>query len=73
MAAIITEQDKKTLAQCYAELNSIRARDGRANGMSEESWDKLTDRMAAIVLKVTGKMAHCNPYLYKRYEELQGD
>lgn len=70
---MLSEDDKKTLAQCWQELNTIRAREGATNSMTHESWDKLTDRMASIVFRVTGKMAHCNPYLYKKYEDLEPD
>lgn len=70
---MLTEQDIQTICQAWHEFNAIRARDGRANGMSEESWDLLTDRLGAIIEKLTGNQAHCNPLLYKRREDLSDD
>lgn len=70
---MISEQDKKTLAHAYELFNGIRARDGAYVGWSEEWHNTLTENLSALVEKVTGQRAHCNKYLYKKYEELTDD
>ena len=59
------------LAHVWSEMNTIRARDGvprmfdgSRSSVSQEWWDELMDRCESVIVKHTGKPAHCNPVLY---------
>lgn len=69
---MLSDQELKTLCHVWQELNAIRARDGAPSGVSEEWWDKLTERVKDIVESNCDLQhgVHCHPFLYKKYDEL---
>ncbi len=51
----------KVMCEAYNGMKNIRARDG----VTQEYWDDIINRLDAIVEDVTGHTAHCHPSLYK--------
>ena len=57
----------KVMCEAYQQMNSIRARDGtpRGSSVSRTYWDDIMSRLDNLILEETGKVAHCNPALYR--------
>jgi len=62
---MLSERELKTLCEVYQIMNCIRARDGAPIGWCEEYFDKLTQRVDDLVMKLTGTQAWLNPLLHK--------
>ena len=63
----------RAAVRAFAELNSIRARDGvpythsgYRSGVGEEYFSSVIDELSDAVEAATGKPAHCHPELYIR-------
>ncbi len=61
------ERAVKAMCKAWLEMNTIRARRGIPVGssMTQEYWDNIMDQLDQLILERTGKVAHCNPALYK--------
>ena len=55
----------KVMCEAYAEMNTIRARDGVPPGSrtTQEYWNDIMERLNKAIYDATGEMAHCHPSL----------
>jgi len=61
------------MCQAYAEMNTIRARDGvpycfdgRKSDVSQDYWDSIMDKLNTVVTEATGQGCWLNPCLYQK-------
>ena len=75
VATKIEERVVRAMVRAYAELNSIRARDGVPKGsmVDEEYFSAVVDEVDAAVRDLTGRGAHLHPALYRKIPDENHD
>lgn len=65
---ILSDNVIRTFACIYQEMNAIRARDGKPQGVTAEYWDRLLEELNDFLSENTGHGGWLHPALYRKLD-----